>query len=126
VKPRPKILLVEDDQQIVTALTRVLTDEGYDVTHAQDGAKGLSLATKEPCDLVITDFKLPGVSGIELVRNLHDARPRLPVILMTAHGTTDTAIEATKLGAYDYLLKPFEMPDLLTLVEKAEIGRAHV
>jgi nitrogen regulation protein NR(I) len=119
VKPRPKILLVEDDQQIVTALTRVLTDEGYDVTHAHDGAKGFSLATAEPCDLVISDFKLPGVSGMELVRNLHDARPRLPVILMTAHGTTDTAIEATKLGAYDYLLKPFEMPDLLTLVEKA-------
>ena len=56
---------------------------------------------------------------MELVQSLHDARPRLPVILMTAHGTTDTAIEATKLGAYDYLLKPFEMPDLLALVEKA-------
>jgi len=119
MKARPKILLVEDDRQIVTALTRVLTDEGYDVTHAHDGTKGLSLATAEPCDLVITDFKLPGVTGMDLVQNLHDARPRLPVILMTAHGTTDTAIEATKLGAYDYLLKPFEMPDLLALVEKA-------
>jgi len=119
VKPSPKILLVEDDEQIVTALTRVLADEGYDVTRALDGTKGLSLATAEPCDLVITDFKLPGITGMELVQNLHDARPRLPVILMTAHGTTDTAIEATKLGAYDYLLKPFEMPDLLALVEKA-------
>ena len=119
MKARPKILLVEDDRQIVTALTRVLSDEGYDVTHAQDATKGLSLATAEPCDLVITDFKLPGVTGMELVQSLHDARPRLPVILMTAHGTTDTAIEATKLGAYDYLLKPFEMPDLLALVEKA-------
>jgi nitrogen regulation protein NR(I) len=119
VKPRPKILLVEDDPQIVTALTRVLGDEGYDVTHAVDGPKGLSLATAEPCDLVITDFKLPGLSGMDLVQKLHDAQPRLPVILMTAHGTTDTAIEATKLGAYDYLLKPFEMPDLLALVEKA-------
>jgi nitrogen regulation protein NR(I) len=119
VKPRPRILLVEDDEQIVTALTRVLADEGYDVTHAQDGTKGLLLATTDSCDLVITDFKLPGVSGMELVQNLREARPRLPVILMTAHGTTDTAIEATKLGAYDYLLKPFEMPDLLDLVEKA-------
>jgi len=119
VKPRPKILLVEDDPQVVTALTRVLCDEGYDVIHALDGTKGLSLARSEPCDLVITDFKLPGLSGMELVQNLHDARPRLPVILMTAHGTTDTAIEATKLGAYDYLLKPFEIPDLLALVEKA-------
>ena len=119
MKPRPKVLLVEDDQQIVAALTRVLLDEGYDVTHASDGRNGLSQATTEACDLVITDFKLPGVSGIELLQSLHDTRPRLPVILMTAHGTSDTAIEATKLGAYDYLLKPFDMPELLALVEKA-------
>jgi len=119
VKPRPKVLLVEDDQQIVAALTRVLLDEGYDVTHASDGRNGLSQATTEACDLVITDFKLPGVSGMELLQSLHDTRPRLPVILMTAHGTSDTAIEATKLGAYDYLLKPFDMPELLALVEKA-------
>ncbi len=119
MKPRARILLVEDDQQIATALTRVLADEGYEVTHADDGSKGLSLATDARCDLVVTDFKMPGVTGMELVQRLQDARPRLPVILMTAHGTTDTAIEATKLGAYDYLLKPFEMPDLLLLVEKA-------
>jgi nitrogen regulation protein NR(I) len=119
VKPRPKVLLVEDDQQIVAALTRVLLDEGYDVTQASDGRNGLSQATTEACDLVITDFKLPGVSGMELLQSLHDTRPRLPVILMTAHGTSDTAIEATKLGAYDYLLKPFDMPELLALVEKA-------
>ena len=71
MKPRPKILLVEDDPQVVTALTRVLGDEGYDVIHALDGTKGLSLATAEPCDLVITDFKLPGLSGMELLQNLH-------------------------------------------------------
>ncbi|MGI8436683.1 MAG: sigma-54-dependent transcriptional regulator [Chthoniobacterales bacterium] len=119
MKARAKILLVEDDEQIASALTRVLADENYTVAHARDGTSGLARAQAEPCDLVITDFKLPGLTGMELVQRLHDARPRLPVILMTAHGTTDTAIEATKLGAYDYLLKPFEMPDLLALVEKA-------
>src|SRR5437867_578702 len=64
-------------------------------------------------------MKLPGVGGLELVRDLHAAKPRLPIILMTAHGTFETAIEATKSGAFDYLLKPFELPEFLKLVEKA-------
>jgi DNA-binding NtrC family response regulator len=109
---------VEDDVQIAAALENVLHDEGYETVHALDGKKGLALATGEPCDLVLTDFRLPGLSGLELVKRLHESKPKLPVVLMTAHGTTATAIEATKLGAYDYLIKPFEMPDLLTLVAK--------
>src|SRR5260370_40101099 len=64
-------------------------------------------------------MKLPGLNGLDLVRELHAAKPRLPLILMTAYGTTDTAIEATKSGAYDYVLKPFNMPELLDLVRKA-------
>jgi nitrogen regulation protein NR(I) len=118
MKRRAKILLVEDDVQIAAALENVLHDEGYETVHALDGKKGLALATGEPCDLVLTDFRLPGLSGLELVKRLHESKPKLPVVLMTAHGTTATAIEATKLGAYDYLIKPFEMPDLLTLVAK--------
>ena len=62
---------------------------------------------------------MPGLSGLDLVRELQVAKPRLPIILMTAHGTTETAIEATKRGAFDYLLKPFEMPELLEVVSKA-------
>src|SRR5438105_6127319 len=68
-------------------------------------------------------MKLPGMNGLELVRELHGAHPRLPIILMTAHGTTETAIQATKAGAYDYLLKPFEMPEFIELVEKALSSR---
>ena len=70
-------------------------------------------------DLVITDLKLPGLSGLELVRQLHLARPRLPIIMMTAHGTTETAIEAMKFGACEYLVKPFEADELLDLVTRA-------
>src|SRR5207247_4647240 len=70
-------------------------------------------------DVVLTDLRLPGLGGLELVRLLHDVQPRLPIILMTAHGTIETAIEATKLGAYDYLQKPFEMEHLLALLQKA-------
>src|SRR5262249_29679276 len=70
-------------------------------------------------NVVITDLRLPGIDGLELVRQLHAAQPRLPIILITAFGTTETAIEATKLGAYDYLLKPFDMPHMIDLVRKA-------
>ena len=73
----------------------------------------------EPFDVVITDLKLPGLNGLELVRQLHEARPHLPIVLMTAHGTSETAIEATKFGAYEYLVKPFEMEELIALVEQA-------
>ena len=85
----------------------------------QRGDTGLARAQETAFDVVITDLKLPGLNGLELVRELHAARPRLPILMMTAHGTTETAIEATQSGAYDYLVKPFEMPELLGLVEQA-------
>jgi nitrogen regulation protein NR(I) len=113
------ILLIEDDARIADELRRVLEGEGWKVLVSETGEAGLAQAAKGGCDLVITDFRLPGASGLEVLRRLHDVQPRLPVILMTAHGTTETAIEATKLGAYDYLLKPFEMPELLSLAQKA-------
>jgi len=113
------ILLVEDDDRIAGELRRVLEAEGWSVLLAASAEAGLAQAVEEKCDLVLTDFRLPGASGTVLLKRLHAAQPRLPVILMTAHGTAETAIEATKLGAYDYLLKPFDMPDLLAAVKKA-------
>ena len=111
-----KILLIDDDPGITDTLQRVLADEGYEVTVEKRGDEGLARAVKDTFNTVITDLKLPGLSGLELVRQLHAVRPRLPIILITAFGTTQTAIEATKSGAYDYLLKPFEMPQLLDLI----------
>jgi nitrogen regulation protein NR(I) len=116
---RSKVLLIEDDQGIVVTLRRLLTEEGHQVEIETRGDTGLERARSNAFDVVITDMKLPGLSGLELVRELHAARPRLPIILITAYGTTETAIEATKSGAYDYLLKPFEMPELIELVEHA-------
>jgi nitrogen regulation protein NR(I) len=114
-----KVLLIEDDPAIVVTLRRVLTEEGHQVEIETRGDSGLDRARTDPFDVVITDMKLPGLNGLDLVRQLRTARPRLPIILITAHGTTETAIEATKSGAYDYLLKPFEMPELIELVERA-------
>src|SRR4051794_19364717 len=113
------ILLIEDDAAISSALDRVLTAEGYQVRSVARGDLGLTASNEQNPDVVITDLKLPGLDGLELVRRLHATKPRVPVILMTAHGTTETAIEAMKLGAFDYLVKPFEMAELIDVVAKA-------
>jgi len=118
-----KILLIEDDAGIVMTLRRLLREEGYEVVVETRGDTGLGRARHEEFDVVVTDMKLPGLNGLDLVRELHTLKPRLPIILMTAHGTTETAIEAIKSGAYDYLLKPFDMPELLALVAKAITSR---
>jgi len=114
-----QILLVEDDNSITTMLCRVLAEEGCVVQVERRGDTGLERAKDTAFDIVITDLKLPGLNGLELVRELHAARPRLPILMVTAHGTTETAIEATQSGAYDYLVKPFEITVLLDLVEQA-------
>ncbi|HVV72847.1 MAG TPA: response regulator, partial [Verrucomicrobiae bacterium] len=85
---QPRILLIEDDPSTASALEKVLQAEGYRVALNERGDQGLTQAQEPGFDLVITDLKLPGLSGLELVRQLHTLRPRLPVILMTAHGTT--------------------------------------
>jgi DNA-binding NtrC family response regulator len=114
-----KILLIEDDAGIRETLRRVLAEEGHSVAVDQRGDEGIEHAARERFNVVITDLRLPGLNGLDLVRELHAIQPRLPIILITAFGTTETAIEATKLGAYDYLLKPFDMPELIELVRKA-------
>jgi len=114
-----RILLIEDDAGIRETLQRVLVEEGHDVVVERRGDAGLARAGADDFNVVITDLRLPGLNGLELVRQLHAAQPRLPIILITAFGTTETAIEATKFGAYDYLLKPFDVPALLDLVGKA-------
>ena len=114
-----RILLIDDDPGIAETLRRVLTDDGHEVAVERRGDDGLAAACRDPFNLVITDLRLPGLGGLELVERLHAARPRLPIILVTAYGTTETAIAAMKFGAYDYLLKPFNMPQLLDLVRKA-------
>lgn len=119
MKTNPKILLVEDDTNIATGLQKVMRANGYDVTALSRGDTGLERALAEQFDVVVTDLKLPGLDGLELVRQLHQAKPKLPIILITAHGTTEIAIEATKWGAFDYVPKPFEVEELLDLTAKA-------
>jgi len=116
---KPKILLIEDDASTATSLQKVLCAEGYEVAVSTRGDAGLEQAQQKEYDVVVTDLKMPGLGGLDLVAQLHAAKPKQPIILMTAHGTTETAIEATKLGACDYLLKPFEADELLDMVASA-------
>ena len=115
----PKILLIEDDASTAASLKKVLCAEDYEVETTSRGDTGLELARQNEYNVVISDLRLPGLGGLDLVAQLHAAKPKQPIVLMTAHGTTETAIEATKRGACDYLLKPFEADELLDLVASA-------
>ncbi len=114
-----KILLIEDDASTAASLKKVLCAEDYEVDTTSRGDTGLELARQNEYNVVISDLRLPGLGGLDLVAQLHAAKPKQPIVLMTAHGTTETAIEATKRGACDYLLKPFEADELLDLVASA-------
>ena len=119
MKNQVRVFIIEDDLAIATSLQRVLEDEHRMVLLASRGDEGLATALAETFDVVITDLRLPGLDGLAVVRRLHEAKPRVPILVMTAHGTTDTAIEAIKFGAFDYLPKPFEISELLGMVDKA-------
>jgi nitrogen regulation protein NR(I) len=113
------ILIVDDDPQLRQSFEKLLYEEGHQVRTAVSGEAALDLVRESLPELVIMDVRLPGMSGLETFRVLHEIEPRLPVIIMTAFGTTETAIEATKLGAFDYVPKPFEIPDILALIDQA-------
>ncbi len=117
-------MIIDDDDQLRKSFERLLMEEGYSVESAPSGELGLDLVTEKVPDLVILDMRLPGMNGLETFHGIHKIEPKLPVIIMTAYGTTETAIEATKMGAFDYILKPFEVPDMLTVIRQAlEAGR---
>ena len=118
------ILIIDDDDQLRQSFEKLLAQEGHTVHTAPTGEAGIAMVQEAVPDLVITDVRLPGMSGLETFRAMRDIEPKLPVIVMTAFGTTETAIEATKLGAFDYVLKPFEIPEILSLIKQGvEAGR---
>jgi len=118
------ILIIDDDDQLRKSFDKLLTEEGYRVISAASGEAGLSAIREAIPDLVILDLKLPGISGLETFKVIHELEPKLPVVIMTAYGTTEIAIEATKLGAFEYVLKPFEIPQMLVIIRQAlDAGR---
>jgi two-component system nitrogen regulation response regulator GlnG len=120
----PTLLVVDDEPSILTAFRRAFRDEALEVLTAETAGDGLALAKEHRPDVVILDVQLPDMTGLEALRSLRAVDARSPVIFITGKSTTDTAIEAMKLGAYEYLLKPLELPQLRQVVNRAlEISR---
>ncbi|AZZ37179.1 Fis family transcriptional regulator [Bdellovibrio sp. qaytius] len=109
---KSRILVVDDEESIREFLEIMLKKEGYEVTTAEDGAKAKEILTKKTFDMVISDMQMPNVTGIELLRHVRESYPDLVFMIITAFGTTETAVEAMKLGAYDYLTKPFKIDEV--------------
>jgi len=114
-----QVLVVDDEPNLRRVLSAQLSRDGYDVHTAEDGAQALAVLAEHHIDLVITDLKMPGVDGMELLRRTLKLDAELPVVMITAHGTVDNAVEALKLGAFDYITKPFDQGEVRTIVRKA-------
>jgi two-component system nitrogen regulation response regulator NtrX len=115
----PRILIIDDERSIRSTLREILEYEKYEIVEANDGAEGLQLIKKEDFDLVMCDIKMPKMDGMEVLSAASEIKPDLPFIMISGHGTIDTAVEATKKGAYDFLQKPPDLNRLLITVRNA-------
>ena len=124
---RPRLLVVDDDPTILTLIGTIAQAEGFDVATTVTGEAAMKQLREQPSDLVLVDLRMPGITGLDVLRALREASPRVKVVLMTGFGTIDTAVEAVKLGAMDFLTKPFDLPRLRQLLatvrEEAEQRR---
>jgi two-component system, NtrC family, response regulator PilR len=118
-KDKGRILIVEDEKSMREVLRILLEEENYVVSTAADGLEGLSYIEKDIFDLVVSDIKMPRLDGFGLLKKIKDLSPDTLVIMVTAFGTTESAIEAMKLGAYDYINKPFNIDEIRLIVRKA-------
>jgi DNA-binding NtrC family response regulator len=118
-----KILIVEDKESMAQMLKETLELEGYEIIIARDGAEGIRIIRENKADIVLTDLKLPRKDGIEVLRASKDENPMIPVIVMTAFGSVETAVNAMKSGAYDFITKPIDTDYLLLLIKRALSNR---
>jgi nitrogen regulation protein NR(I) len=121
--PNAKVLVIDDDKDLRYSLRRALAGLGHTVIEADSGESGVVAAKRDQPDVILLDNRMGGMTGIETLQMLRGAQPQAMVILMTAFGTTQTAIEAMKFGAYDYVMKPFDQAKLIALVDKALSAR---
>ena len=125
---RPQLLVVDDDRSILTLVGAIAQSEGFDVGTTMDGSEAMQLLRRRSADLVLLDLRMPGITGLEALRAIRDINPQIRVVLMSGHATIDSAVEAVKLGAMDYLTKPFDLQRLRHLLasvrEEAAARRA--
>jgi len=117
------ILIVDDERNIRELLEIILTKAGFDTCTTDDGHEALEVIKNDSVDLVIQDLRMPKMDGIKLLKEIKNISPQLPVVLITAFSSWDTAVEAMRLGAYDYLMKPCDIDKLIAKVEEAAARR---
>src|SRR5688572_20339717 len=113
---RPRLLVVDDDRAILTLVGTIALAEGFDVATTTDGTDAMNELRHRPADLVLVDLRMPGITGLEVLRAIRAINPRCRVVLFSGHATIDSAVEAVKLGAMDYLTKPFDLQRLRHLL----------
>ncbi|PKL52362.1 MAG: Fis family transcriptional regulator [Nitrospira bacterium HGW-Nitrospira-1] len=114
-----RILIIEDEKSMREVLKILLEEEGYDITSASNGLEGMDYLKNDIFDLVVTDIKMPKADGFEVLKKVKEISPATIVIMITAFGTTESAIEAMKMGAYDYIYKPFKIDEIRLIIQKA-------
>ncbi|TVR01068.1 MAG: response regulator [Desulfovibrionales bacterium] len=122
---KPKILLVDDETRFRTTVSKRLVERGQDVVAVGSGLEAIESVKQTPFDIVVLDVKMPGLNGLETLTELKKIRPELAVIMLTGHASVDSSIEGMKLGAFDYILKPCDIEELLGKIEAAHLSLAH-
>ena len=118
-KKKFKILVADDDEIPRDIVSSILCKEGYSVVSATNGLEAINILRLEDINLVITDLRMPGADGLDVLKHALRINPEVAVVILTAYGTLDTALEAIKEGAYDYMTKPFKVQEILILAERA-------
>lgn len=114
-----KVLIVDDEESVLELLEDVLADEGFQVRRAENGREALDMIARESFDVALMDIRMPEMDGMEALRRIQEQSRKTGVILMTAYATTDVAIQAMKMGAFDYVLKPFDLDEVVMVIKKA-------
>ncbi len=114
-----KLLVVDDEERFLQTLTKRLSMRGFDVTPVNRGADAVKVADQQSFDLALVDLKMPGMSGEEVLEAIKEKHPDMEVVILTGHGSIDSAVECTKLGSYTYLQKPCETEELLQVLKDA-------
>jgi len=118
------ILVIDDEEIVRESLASWLEEDGYELDTAPDGATALAKLKARTYAVLLVDLKMPGMDGLEVLAKAREIQPEVPVIIMTAYATVDTAVQAMKQGAYDYLVKPFELEELSLMVGKLTSDQA--
>jgi len=114
-----RVLIVDDEEELVSALVERLNLRGFVATGVTNGEDALASLESDPCDVVLLDVKMPGLGGLDVIRRIKRSRPMLEVILLTGHGSPTIAEEGLEAGAYDYLMKPVKIDELVRILRTA-------